>query len=276
MTNPGGPYSRKPQWSQPQPRRELQEKTREWKTFDALPPPPAELAYSKTETEAAVEAATDANLASLKRRAGAFALDFGLGLGASYALQGLTALFGGGAEAVSMAGYAAFFGSWLVNRGYFQSRPAGQSFGKWLLNIKTVDAQDEDESPTLLRSMARESVSSLLIATEALIVPLAADGLFSVFDKEKRQSLHDRAAGTKVVNCEEGYRLDEKFAEFLQDVEAGDALDTFKDSFGDIVDRAQQDDTVKDVRKNVQGLGRQASKQVRTWVENVQDKLDNL
>jgi hypothetical protein len=67
-----------------------------------------------------------------------------------------------------------------------------------------------EASPHLVRSLAREGVLSLFILTAALLVPLAADGLFAFFDKEKRQSIHDRAGRTLVVESEQGYHLDEK------------------------------------------------------------------
>ncbi|WP_017328169.1 RDD family protein [Synechococcus sp. PCC 7336] len=260
---------------QPQPNRELQEKTREWKSFDALPPAP-KIAYPRIDTRTQTESQTDTatHLASLKKRAGAFAIDFGIGLGVSYFAQALAALGGGGAEAIGVMGYGAFFATWMVNRGYWQSR-TGQSAGKWALNIKTVDTQT-DEPPSLIRSVAREGVSSLLIATEALGVPLVADSLFAIFDKEKRQSLHDRAARTQVINCEEGYQLDEKLAEFLEEGEAGEFVEDVKGALGDLVSQVGEDESVRDAGKNAKTLGRKAGKQMRNWVENLQDKLDNL
>ncbi|MEO0801946.1 MAG: RDD family protein [Cyanobacteria bacterium J06642_2] len=284
MTNSRPPY--RPERSpQPQRRdyREFEEKVAERRTFDALPAPPAprvEAPYARPAAES--ETATDSDLASLKRRAGAFALDFGVGLGAAYVAQGLASLFGAGADAVSTVGYVSFFAAWLANRGYLQSRPSGQSIGKWLVNIKTIDAET-DESPTLLRSMAREGVSSFLILTESLLVPLGADALFAAFDKEKRQSLHDRAARTKVVNAEEGYQLDEKIQQWLDEGEAGEVVDELRSAAKDIWQQAKQNENIgdlgsatRDVQKNVNTLGRQAGKQAREWVENMKDKLDNI
>ncbi|MEO0852386.1 MAG: RDD family protein, partial [Cyanobacteria bacterium J06648_11] len=264
--------------------REFEEKVAERQTFDALPAAAAPRTDTRTKTESEVD--TDSNLASLKRRAGAFALDFGVGLGAAYLTQGLASMFGAGAEAVSTVGYVSFFGAWLANRGYLQSRPSGQSVGKWLLNIKTVDAET-DESPTIIRSMAREGVSSVMILTEALLVPLGADALFAAFDKEKRQSLHDRAARTKVVNADEGYKLDEKIQEWLDEGEAGEVVDDLRAAAKDFMRQAGGSENLedlsdragsvgRDVQQNVNTLGRQAGKQAREWVENVKDKLDNI
>lgn len=285
MTQSRPPY-RPERSSQPQRRdyREFEEKVAERRTFDALPAPPAPRVETRTQTD--TEAVTDSNLASLKRRAGAFALDFGVGLGAAYVTQGLASLFGAGAEAVSTVGYVSFFAAWLANRGYLQSRPSGQSIGKWLLNLKTIDAET-DEAPTLLRSMGREGVSSFLILTESLLVPLGADALFAAFDKEKRQSLHDRAARTKVVNSEEGYKLDEKIQQWLNEGEAGEVVDELRSAAQDILQQAKQNENIgdfsdrassatRDVQKNVNTLGRQAGKQAREWVENMKDKLDNI
>ncbi|MGK7909726.1 MAG: RDD family protein [Synechococcus sp.] len=268
------PYQPQPmQQRQPDPvQRDFKEK--EVRRFDALPTP--DIAYPRTATQTQVESdtVTEGNLASFKKRAGAFAIDFGIGLGVSYVAQGLVAMFGGGPEAIAMMGYGAFFGTWMINRGYGQSR-TGQSIGKWALNIKTVDTQT-DEPPSLIRSVAREGVSSLLIATEALGVPLVADSLFAIFDKEKRQSLHDRAARTQVIDCEEGYQLDAKLSEFLEEGEGGELMEDIKGALGDLVSQAQEDDAIRDVSKNARSMSKQAGKQMRNWVENVQDKLDNL
>ena len=246
-------------------------KEREVRRFDALPTP--DIAY-RTETQTEVGTESGSNLANFKKRAGAFAIDFGIGLGASYFAQGVASMFGAGPETVALMGYGAFFGTWLVNRAYGQST-TGQSVGKWALNIKTVDTQT-DEPPSLIRSVAREGVSSLLIATEALGVPLVADSLFAVFDKDKRQSLHDRAARTQVVNCEEGYQLDAKLSEFLEEGEGGELVEDIRGALGDLVSQAQEDESIRDVSKNARNMSKQAGKQMRNWVENVQDKLDNL
>ena len=258
---------------QPEPaQREFKEK--EVRRFDALPAP--DIAYPRTDTQAQANVRSDSgsNLASFKKRAGAFAIDFGVGLGVSYFAQGLASMVGAGPETIAFLGYGAFFSTWMVNRGFWQSQ-TGQSAGKWALNIKTVDTQT-DEPPSLIRSVAREGVSSLLIATEALGVPLVADSLFAIFDKEKRQSLHDRAARTQVVNCEEGYQLDQKLTEFIEDGEGGELVEDIKGAWGDLVSQAQEDETVRDVGRNAKSFSKQAGKQMRNWVENVQDKLDNL
>ena len=258
---------------QPEPmQREFKEK--EVRQFDALPAP--DIAYPRTDsqTQAGVETDTGTHLASFKKRAGAFAIDFGVGLGVSYFAQGLASMVGAGPETIAFLGYGAFFSTWLVNRGYWQSQ-TGQSAGKWAFNIKTVDTQT-DEPPSIIRSVAREGVSSLLIATEALGVPLVADSLFAIFDKEKRQSLHDRAARTQVINCEEGYQLDRKLTEFIEDGEGGELVEDIKGAWGDLVSQAQEDETVRDVSRNAKTFSKQAGKQMRNIVENVQDKLDNL
>ncbi|MEO0355224.1 MAG: RDD family protein [Cyanobacteria bacterium P01_A01_bin.3] len=276
---PGGqqPSGQQPPYP-PQPMRQRQQepvqrdyKEREVRRFDALPTP--DIAY-RTDTQTEVGTESGSNLANFKKRAGAFAIDFGIGLGASYVAQGLASMFGAGPEAVALMGYGTFFGTWLANRAYGQST-TGQSIGKWALNIKTVDTQT-DEPPSLIRSVAREGVSSLLIATEALGVPLVADSLFAVFDKEKRQSLHDRAARTQVVNCAEGYQLDAKISEFLEEGEGGELVEDIRGALGDLVSQAQEDESFRDVSKNARNVSKQAGKQMRNWVENVQDKLDNL
>ncbi|MFS8892997.1 RDD family protein [Synechococcus sp. O70.1] len=279
MTDPR-PYFERPKTEQ------LDQSASEWQTFSALPPatslPPVQAEQSARVPQ---DEATLPKLAPWGKRVGAFALDFGLGLGVSYLAQGLASLVGADAAAVDMTGYIAFFAAWLVNRGYFQSRPAGQSLGKWLLNLKTLDPETE-ASPHLVRSLAREGVLSLFILTAALLVPLAADGLFAFFDKEKRQSIHDRAGRTLVVESEQGYHLDEKVLRLLQEILEGEATEDVKLAARDLLRKAQRNEAVRglssqlgrlrqDVGRNTRSLRQQTSKQVKSWLASLKEKLDN-
>ena len=279
MTDPR-PYFERPKTEQ------LDQSASEWQTFSALPPatslPPVQAEQSARVPQ---DEETLPKLAPWGKRVGAFALDFGLGLGVSYLAQGLASLVGADAAAVDMTGYIAFFATWLVNRGYFQSRPAGQSLGKWLLNLKTLDPETE-ASPHLVRSLAREGVLSLFILTAALLVPLAADGLFAFFDKEKRQSIHDRAGRTLVVESEQGYYLDEKVLRLLQEILEGEATEDVKLAARDLLRKAQRNEAVRglssqlgrlrqDVGRNTRSLRQQTSKQVKSWLASLKEKLDN-
>ncbi|MFT0727861.1 RDD family protein [Synechococcus sp. F70.1] len=283
MTDPR-PYFERPKTEQ------LDQSASEWQTFSALPPatslPPVQAEQSAPQAaRVPQDEETLPKLAPWGKRVGAFALDFGLGLGVSYLAQGLASLVGADAAAVDMTGYIAFFATWLVNRGYFQSRPAGQSLGKWLLNLKTLDPETE-ASPHLVRSLAREGVLSLFILTAALLVPLAADGLFAFFDKEKRQSIHDRAGRTLVVESEQGYRLDEKVLRLLQEILEGEATEDVKLAARDLLRKAQRNEAVRglssqlgrlrqDVGRNTRSLRQQTSKQVKSWLASLKEKLDN-
>ncbi|MFS8740818.1 RDD family protein [Synechococcus sp. W65.1] len=283
MTDPR-PYFERPKTEQ------LDQSASEWQTFSALPPatslPPVQAEQSAPQAaRVPQDEETLPKLAPWGKRVGAFALDFGLGLGVSYLAQGLASLVGADAAAVDMTGYIAFFAAWLVNRGYFQSRPAGQSLGKWLLNLKTLDPETE-ASPHLVRSLAREGVLSLFILTAALLVPLAADGLFAFFDKEKRQSIHDRAGRTLVVESEQGYRLDEKVLRLLQEILEGEATEDVKLAARDLLRKAQRNEAVRglssqlgrlrqDVGRNTRSLRQQTSKQVKSWLASLKEKLDN-
>jgi len=279
MTDPR-PYFERPKTEQ------LEQSASEWQTFSALPPatslPPVQAEQSARVPQ---DEETLPKLAPWGKRVGAFALDFGLGLGVSYLAQGLASLVGADAAAVDMTGYIAFFAAWLVNRGYFQSRPAGQSLGKWLLNLKTLDPETE-ASPHLVRSLAREGVLSLFILTAALLVPLVADGLFAFFDKEKRQSIHDRAGRTLVVESEQGYHLDEKVLRLLQEILEGEATEDVKLAARDLLRKAQRNEAVRglssqlgrlrqDVGRNTRSLRQQTSKQVKSWLASLKEKLDN-
>jgi hypothetical protein len=157
--------------------------------------------------------------------------------------------------------------------------------GKWLLNLKTLDPETE-ASPHLVRSLAREGVLSLFILTAALLVPLAADGLFAFFDKEKRQSIHDRAGRTLVVESEQGYHLDEKVLRLLQEILEGEATEDVKLAARDLLRKAQRNEAVRglssqlgrlrqDVGRNTRSLRQQTSKQVKSWLASLKEKLDN-
>ncbi len=264
------------------PQTKQAERTEEWRSFSALPAPDPQ---PDPQPAAQPEASDEPKLASWKKRIGSFALDFGLGLGASYVAQGVAAAMGVGAETVSVVGYGAFFATWLVNRGYFQSRPAGQSLGKWLLNIKTVDTET-DQAPTLIRSVAREGVTSLFILTESLVVPLGADTLFAIFDKEKRQTIHDRAGRTKVVEADSGFELDQKAGEWLEEAMQGEAAEDLKAAAENLLAIAKQNETVsdlsdqfkrlsKDLDQSTKGIRQDGGKQAQKWVDTIKKKLDN-
>jgi uncharacterized RDD family membrane protein YckC len=252
----------------------------EWQTFNALPPPSAKLGFPATETATATAIGTEVKLATWQKRLGAFALDMAAGLGVAYLAQGVAALLGASGSGMDVVGYSAFFLTWMINRGYLQSRPQGQSLGKWLMSIKVIDPET-DQSPGIIRSVAREGVTSIFLLTEALLVPLAADSLFAVFDKEKRQSIHDRAGRTLVVEGE-GFDLDEKALAALSEVLDGEALADLKASLKDLADQAQENETIAEITDQVKLLSRQVQrssqrtrKNLGNWLENIKEKFDN-
>lgn len=290
------PYPERPEI--PKRPKKTEEVRPEWQSFTALPPPAPKLGFPEKDpvrqtpprsapqsTPQNTSVGSGVKLATWQKRLGSFALDFGLGLGASYLAQGVMALFGAGAETVDLTGYTVFFAAWLINRGYFQSRPEGQSFGKWLLNIKVIDTET-DQSPSLIRSVAREGVTSLFILTETLAVPLIADGIFAIFDQQKRQSIHDRAGRTQVIEAEEGFELDQKAVQFLEQVLEGDAMDEVKAVAGDLLKQAKKNEMIsdlsdqvgrltKDIERNTRGARKQTRQQMKTWVETAKKNLDN-
>jgi hypothetical protein len=103
MTDPR-PYFERPKTEQ------LDQSASEWQTFSALPPatslPPVQAEQSARVPQ---DEETLPKLAPWGKRVGAFALDFGLGLGVSYLAQGLASLVGADAAAVDMTGYNCLF-----------------------------------------------------------------------------------------------------------------------------------------------------------------------
>lgn len=271
-SNPARPGSYRPSPDPHQPRpqslpprsdpRPYRPADTEWRTFDALPA--LRPGIPETETAPATELETPTfRPASWRKRLGAFAVDFGLGLGAAYLAQGVAGLVGSGSAAVDMAGYGAFFAAWLVNRGYLQSRPQGQSLGKWLFNLKTIDTETET-SPSVVRSVAREGVVSLFVLTEALLVPLGADALFALFDPEKRQALHDKAGRTQVVESDQGYQLDEKAAQLLADLMESDSAQEIQDTLDRWIKQAKRNPTVANLSDQAGRFKRDLSQNTRS------------
>jgi uncharacterized RDD family membrane protein YckC len=108
---------------------------------------------------------------------------------------------------------------WFFFRVLVVNKSGGQSFGRWLMSLRTIDAE-YGKTATLAALLWREVIllASLLFfintANTTLVVftwlPLAVDALFAQVDNQKRQTFHDRLAGTIVIFTRKGLELDRK------------------------------------------------------------------
>ncbi|NUN65042.1 RDD family protein [Pseudanabaena biceps] len=112
-----------------------------------------------------------------------------------------------------------FVVTWFVFRVFISARSQGQSFGRWLMSIRVIDAEygkTAGFAAFLKREIFVFSCSIFLIETitTTLIVfawiPFAADAAFAIVDEEKRQALHDRISRTISIQSRKGFAIDQK------------------------------------------------------------------
>lgn len=126
-----------------------------------------------------------------------------------------------------------FIFAWLILRVVVVYRNQGQSLGRWILDMKVVDA-DLGRVSGLQALLKREiflAISALFFATGLssvrlvregwillLSIPLLLDFGLAVSDSLRRQALHDRLARTLVVQTRRGYSLDLKIKNLVAQV----------------------------------------------------------
>ncbi|MFN3926922.1 MAG: RDD family protein [Pseudanabaenaceae cyanobacterium] len=118
-----------------------------------------------------------------------------------------------------LVGYLIFGGLWLFFRVLVVNKSGGQSFGRWLMSLRAIDSEygkTASLSALFWRELLIVACLLFLINTfsTTLVVftwlPLAADALFAQVDILKRQTFHDRIAGTIVIFTRKGFELDRK------------------------------------------------------------------
>ncbi|HEY9805723.1 MAG TPA: RDD family protein [Candidatus Obscuribacterales bacterium] len=164
--------------------------------------------------------------APIWRRASAFAIDFFCAW-----LPGSLVL-GSGAKAQLLRSLL-FLIVWVALRIFVSYRNQGQSLGRWLLDVKVIDTKLL-RSADLLALLKREGylafsalfvdigLSSWRLIRQGwivlLIVPLALDLGLAIADSLNQHALHDRLAGTSVIQSSRGYSLDLKLKRLLAEV----------------------------------------------------------
>jgi uncharacterized RDD family membrane protein YckC len=117
-----------------------------------------------------------------------------------------------------------FISTWFVFRVFIAARAQGQSFGRWLISIRVIDAE-YGKTAGLGAFMKREifvfvcAIFLIKTITSTLIVfawiPFVADAAFAIVDNEKRQAFHDRISGTISIQTRKGFAIDEKLGKLF-------------------------------------------------------------
>jgi len=117
-----------------------------------------------------------------------------------------------------------FIATWFIFRVFIAARSQGQSFGRWLMSIRVIDA-DFGKTAGFGAFFKREIfvfVCSLFLIktiTSTLIVfawiPFVADAAFAIVDNEKRQAFHDRISSTISIQSRKGFAIDEKLGKLF-------------------------------------------------------------
>lgn len=117
-----------------------------------------------------------------------------------------------------------FIATWFIFRVFVAARSQGQSFGRWLMSIRVIDA-DFGKTAGLGAFLKREifvficSLFLIKTITSTLIVfawiPFVADAAFAIVDNEKRQAFHDRISSTISIQTRKGFAIDEKLGKLF-------------------------------------------------------------
>ncbi|MEI6429934.1 MAG: RDD family protein [Pseudanabaena sp. ELA607] len=158
-------------------------------------------------------------IASLNQRLGALIVDF---LSCWFLAELLQAILTITTSATLQ--FFAFLVMWVIFRVFIAAKAQGQTFGRWLMSVRIVDAQ-YGRTATVGALFAREAVvfiCSLILLktiTSTLIVfawiPFVADAALAIADGETRQTIHDRLGGTIAIQSRRGFALPTKITNFL-------------------------------------------------------------
>lgn len=158
-------------------------------------------------------------IASLNQRLGALIVDF---LSCWFLAELLQAILTITTSATLQ--FFAFLVMWVIFRVFVAAKSQGQTFGRWLMSVRIVDAQ-YGRTATVGALFAREAVvfiCSLILLktiTSTLIVfawiPFVADAALAIADGETRQTIHDRLGGTIAIQSRRGFALPTKITNFL-------------------------------------------------------------
>ncbi len=117
-----------------------------------------------------------------------------------------------------------FIATWFMFRVLIAARAQGQSFGRWLMSIRVIDA-DFGKTAGFSAFFKREifvficSLFLIKTITSTLIVfawiPFVADAAFAIVDDQKRQAFHDRISSTISIQSRKGFAIDQKLGKLF-------------------------------------------------------------
>ncbi len=158
-------------------------------------------------------------LASVNQRLGALIIDF---LSCWFISELTLSLLS--VTSSSPLRFLTFLVTWFVFRVFIAARAQGQSFGRWLMSIRVIDAE-YGKTAGFGAFFKREIfvfVCSLFLIetiTSTLIVfawiPFVADAAFAIVDNEKRQAFHDRVSSTISIQSRKGFAIDQKLGKLF-------------------------------------------------------------
>jgi uncharacterized RDD family membrane protein YckC len=120
--------------------------------------------------------------------------------------------------------FITFLVTWFVFRVFIAARSQGQSFGRWLMSIRVIDAEYGKTAGfgAFFKREVFVFVCSLFLIetiTSTLIVfawiPFVADAAFAIVDNEKRQAFHDRISSTISIQSRKGFAVDQKLGKLF-------------------------------------------------------------
>jgi uncharacterized RDD family membrane protein YckC len=158
-------------------------------------------------------------LASVNQRLGALIIDF---LSCWFISELTLSLLS--VSSSSPLRFITFLVTWFVFRVFIAARAQGQSFGRWLMSIRVIDAE-YGKTAGFGAFFKREIfvfICSLFLVetiTSTLIVfawiPFVADAAFAIVDNEKRQAFHDRISSTISIQSRKGFAIDQKLGKLF-------------------------------------------------------------
>lgn len=163
-------------------------------------------------------------LATVPKRVGSFILDFCCCTFLGKLLESLL-----GINEQSGLGLVIFALVWGGNRVLVGGNNQGQSFGRWLLSLKTVDMM-YGKSAGMAELLKRELLvfpflALLLLASKSqtsaalfAVLPLIIDAAFAIADSQKIQTLHDKIGKTIVISTRRGFQIDQKLSKILSQI----------------------------------------------------------
>lgn len=125
-----------------------------------------------------------------------------------------------------------FLFTWFALRVVVVEKNHGQSLGRWALDMKILELRTR-RIPDLLSLVKREGITggaavlamagfnlffSSALSTILLVLPLAVTCGIAIADEQYQQALHDKVAGTVIIETRRGFSLDLRLKKIVADL----------------------------------------------------------